>query len=73
MLGRERACTIFKSLIRLDWVSNPDLPRTEQAFYHWAMGAVSQIIGRNKRLPDFSIRLPIAVVNTTAFCLTQKK
>ena len=37
MLGREIVCTIFfESFVWLDRVSNPDLLRTKQAFYHWA-------------------------------------
>ena len=30
----------FKSLVELDRVSNPDLPRSKRALYHWATDAV---------------------------------
>ena len=44
--------TFFKSLVRLDWVSDSDLPRTKRALYELATYAVTAQSGEIKITND---------------------
>ena len=56
MLSREIACTIFKSSVFLDRVSNHDMPRTMRAFYHWTTYMVNFSVSAVKSTLRFQER-----------------
>ena len=49
-LSREIACTILKSLVRMNRISNPHLPHTKRAFYHWAKEAAQATYFRDHQV-----------------------